>query len=162
MDEKNSYKNRLKRTIKTGMNYLALDDLTYRAMLENVSYRTSGKRKNSITKMSIAELEAVLNEMRDKGFNKTNGKKTNSPRSGRPMINKITALWITMSKQGFVRDSSHQALLKFSRKTIAKYRKKGGDRVLPSSLESMHDDELSLLIEILKAWQQRELDKQQP
>ncbi len=154
-----NYKNSLKRTIKTGMNALCMDDATYRDMLERVSMRVSSKAKNSITKMTIAELEAVLNEMRNKGFAENNGKKTYSPKSARPMIQKITALWITMAQQGFVNDSSHQALLKFSRRQIAKKRKRERISILPASLESMSDDELSLIIEILKAWQKRQQAK---
>ena len=95
------YKNKLKRTIKTGMHALKLDDATYRDMLEQVSQRVSGKAKRSIKNMTLAELNAVIDEMRSKGFEVKRGKyqgttdKDNSPRLrdgqkyDKPMLGKI-------------------------------------------------------------------------
>lgn len=161
------YKNKLKRTVKTGMHALHLDDATYRDMLENVSLRVSGKVKRSIKNMTIEELNAVIDEMRNKGFGAKRGKyhgnnaRDNSPRNDgkqRPMIGKVQALWITMHQQGFVKDGSDNALNAFVRKLINSRRKKD-DQPLLININGTTDSELWQLIETLKSWQQREQDK---
>ncbi|MGP5553495.1 phage protein GemA/Gp16 family protein [Psychrobacter celer] len=168
------YKNKLKRTIKTGMHALKLDDATYRDMLEQVSLRVSGKSKRSIKNMTIAELNAVIDEMRGKGFEVRRGKyrggstaakKDNSPRlrddqkQDKPMLGKIQALWITMHQQGIVKDGSDNGLSAFARRLINRERIKR-DQPLVINLLGANDRELWQLIETLKSWQQRELDKQ--
>ena len=167
-----TYKNTLKRTIKTGMHALALDDATYRDMLENISARVSGKPKRSIKNMTLAELNAVIDEMRNKGFEVRRGKyqgsaaskKDNSPRlrdgelDDKPMLGKIQALWITMHQQGFVKDGSDNALNAFARKLINRERIKR-DKPLVINLRGANDRELWQMIETLKSWQQREQDK---
>ena len=166
-----AYKNTLKRTIKTGMHALRLDDATYRDMLERVSARVSGKPKRSIKDMTLAELNAVIDEMRTKGFEvrrgkyqSQDGKKDNSPRlrdeqkHDKPMLGKIQALWITMHQQGFVKDGSDNGLNAFARKLINRERVKR-DQPLVINLLGANDRELWQMIETLKKWQQRELDK---
>lgn len=163
-----TYKNTLKRTIKTGMHALHLDDATYRDMLEQVSQRISGKGKRSIKNMTFTELNAVIDEMRSKGFESKRGKlksgKDKSPNSHddavveRPMLGKIHALWITMHQQGFVKDGSDNALNAFVRKLFNQQRKLN-NKPLIINLRGADDRELWQLIETLKKWQQRELDK---
>lgn len=161
----NIYSNKLKRTIKTGMHALKMDDATYRDMLERVTMRVSGKAKNSIKNMSINELNAVVEEMRKKGFEPKRGKnksgKDNSPRNEnqRPMIGKVQALWITMHQQGFIKDGSDNALNAFVRKRFNPHRQKD-KKPLIINLFGTTDYELWQLIETLKSWQQREEDKQ--
>lgn len=164
------YKNKLKRTIKTGMHALRLDDATYRDMLEQVSARASGKAKRSIKNMTLAELNAVIDEMRSKGFEVRRGKysgstgKDNSPRlrdglkDEKPMLGKIQALWITMHQQGFVKDGSDNGLNAFARKMINRERSKR-DKPLVINLLGADNRELWQLIETLKSWQEREQDK---
>lgn len=165
-----TYKNTLKRTIKTGMHALKLDDATYRDMIEQVSARVSGKPKRSIKNMTLAELNAVIDEMRNKGFEVRRGKyksasgKDNSPRlrdgelDDKPMLGKIQALWITMHQQGFVKDGSDNALNAFARKLINRERIKR-DKPLVINLRAANDRELWQMIETLKSWQEREMDK---
>lgn len=153
------------------MHALKLDDATYRDMLEQVSARASGKAKRSIKNMTLAELNAVIDEMRSKGFEVKRGKyqgttdKDNSPRlrdglkDDKPMIGKIQALWITMHQQGFVKDGSDNGLSAFARRLINRERIKR-DQPLVINLLGANDRELWQLIETLKSWQQRELDKQ--
>lgn len=163
----NTYKNTLKRTIKTAMHALHMDDATYRDMLKRVSMRVSGKSKNSIKNMTIKELNAVIEEMRNKGFTPKRGKhkggKDNSPRNKdrqdeRPMIGKVTALWITMHQQGFIKDGSDYALNKFVCSVVNK-RRRAENKVLIMNLRGLNNKELWQLIETLKSWQQREEDK---
>lgn len=161
------YANQLKRTIKTGMNVLGLDDGTYRMMLQRVSEAVSGKPKNSITQMSIDELKAVIEDMRERGFTPKRGKtasgKSKSPRTEdnskeKPMLRKIRALWITMAQQGIVRDGSDEALQTFARNHVNK-RRRAQDRPLVLNIIAMTDYELYVVIETLKSWQKRELQK---
>lgn len=165
------YKNKLKRTIKTGVHVLHLDDATYRDMLEMVSRRVSGKPKRSIKNMTIAELNAVIDEMRKKGFAAKRGKyqaggisKDNSVRNydeqkyERPMLGKVQALWITMHQQGFVKDGSDNGLNAFVRK-LFNSRRKNDDQPLIININATTDSELWQLIETLKSWQHREQDK---
>lgn len=166
------YANTLKRIIKTGMNVLGMDDGTYRMMLKRVSKSVSGKEKNSITQMSIDELNAVIDDMREHGFEPKRGKrpstqssnrKTNSPRTKefknkRPILGKILATWIAMYQQGIIRDGSDEALNNFARKNANKQRNQQG-LPLVLNMNAMTDYELYVVLETLKSWQQRELTK---
>lgn len=166
-DAQKRYANQLKRTIKTGMNVLGLDDGTYRMMLSRVSQAVSGKAKNSITQMSIDELKAVIEDMREHGFTPTRGKtasgKSKSPATAtnpkeHPMLGKIRALWIAMANDGIVRDASDEALQAFARKNINKARQRV-NAPLVLNISGMTPRELTVVLETLKSWQQRELDK---
>lgn len=169
-----TYANQLKRVIKTGMNVLGMDDGTYRMMLLRVSQATSGHPKNSITQMSIDELKAVVEDMREHGFQPRRGKipsnpplqkgGTKSPATAtnpkeKPMLGKIRALWITMHQQGIVRDASDEALNAFARQRANNFRRKTG-KPLVLNINGMNPRELSVVIETLKSWQKRELNKQ--
>lgn len=164
MTRQTTYANQLKRVIKTGMNVLGMDDGTYRMMLLRVSQATSGHPKNSITQMSIDELKAVIDDMRDHGFEPRMGKmpkggKTKSPATGtrrneKPMLGKIRALWITMAQQGIVRDGSDEALQAFARNHVNK-RRRANNQPLVLNLIAMTDHELYVVIETLKSWQKR-------
>lgn len=158
------YANQLKRTIKTGMNVLGMDDGTYRMMLQRVSEAVSGKPKNSITQMSIDELKAVIEDMRERGFapkrGKTGNGRSKSPTTAAnskqsPMLGKIRAVWITMAQQGIVRDGSDEALQAFARKNINKARRLD-DMPLVLNISGMTQRELTVVLETLKSWQQRE------
>ena len=83
---------------------LAMDEYSYRAMLERVTGKTSCKE------MSVAELMKVEAEMEAKGFKKTS-RRNHSPSGKSAVVKsniayKIRAIWIEMSKQGIVRDGS--------------------------------------------------------
>lgn len=135
---------------------LAMDDDSYRMMLENTV------NKQSCSKMNIKELEAVLNAMKSKGFqhkakaaSKSAKKpfKRYSPKSNEtksPMITKIRALWITMAKQGFVRDESETALDAYVRRMTLRSKNEGVDHVgwLP-------DHQAYQVLESLKNWHRR-------
>lgn len=73
--------------IKIAQASLGLDDATYRALLE----RVCGKR--SCTQMNVRELEAVLAELKSKGFvPKAKHKRPSSRRSADAMMSKVEAL----------------------------------------------------------------------
>lgn len=171
MPKTTNYASQLKRTIKTGMNVLGMDDGTYRMMLKRVSSEVSGKPKDSITKMSITELKAVLDDMRLHGFTPRRGKMPRTLTKGRhkspttgsnpnesPMLGKIRALWISMSQQGIVRDGSDEALNAFARKNANKARRERG-MPLVLNITGMTEREIYVVLETLKSWQHRELQK---
>ncbi|WP_115720174.1 gp16 family protein [Gallaecimonas mangrovi] len=94
---------------------LGLDDELYRQVLANLcAGKTSSKQ------LTIEQADAVLEHFKEKGFKPTvkpavNGRRM-SPKAGSGKVaeaDKIRAIWITMSQQGFVRDSSETALDKF-------------------------------------------------
>lgn len=74
------------------------------------------------------------------------------------MLSKIRALWITMAQQGIVRDGSDEALQAFARNHVNK-RRRAQDRPLVLNIIAMTDYELYVVIEALKSWQKRELQK---
>ncbi len=160
--KKTSYENQLKRTIKTGMNVLGMDDGTYRMMLKRVSKSVTGTEKDSITKMNAKEMQAVIDDMRERGFTPRRSKmatgKSKSPRTGdargHAMAAKIRAVWITMYQQGIVRDGSDEALNHFARKHVNK-RRLENDLPLVLKLDAMTVMELTVVLESLKSWQKR-------
>lgn len=151
-------RNRLIQLIHVGKRELGLDDDTYRAMLENVTGKTS------CSKMSIQQLELVLASMENQGFKRqVNGKQTTfkkrlSPKAGRAKhgeIDVIRAVWITMAKHGIVRDGSETALDAYVRRMTNRNKGQGVDTVAWCS----HDQAYQVL-ESLKSWHRRELIKQ--
>ena len=132
---------------------LAMDEYSYRAMLERVTGKTSCKE------MSVAELMKVEAEMEAKGFKKTS-LQNHSP-SGKsavvksPIAYKIRAIWIEMSKQGLVRDGSENALNAFVRGVVNPIYAKRGMNIQVLNVGALRDDMASLVLERLKKWQAR-------
>lgn len=103
-------RNRLIQLVHVAKRQLALDDVAYRALLEGAV----GKR--SCNAMTINELEQVLAACEQAGFKRVKKRIKYSPKSGYARTSeadKIRALWITMGKQGFLRDASDTALNKW-------------------------------------------------
>ena len=129
---------------------LGLDDDTYRAVLLGAAGKTS------CSQMSLPELNQVLEHFKKAGF-KTKAKRRLSPKSDPKQhgeINKIRAIWITMHKQGFVRDGSETALDSYVNRMLN--RAKVGANV------SFHTHFLTLtqaikVLEPLKKWHKREM-----
>ncbi|MBS9777611.1 MAG: regulatory protein GemA [Gammaproteobacteria bacterium] len=161
------YANSLIRLIKTAQHKLGLDDCTYRAVLQNISTEMTGVAKNSCTQMSLDELKAVADYMRDKGFQRMQGvvktqagqKKRKSISNGvreneDPMIGKVRYLWVSMAQAGILRDASDQALNAFVRNMLNKKRSAKGEPLLLNLIGATRQ-ELYILIEALKAWKER-------
>jgi phage gp16-like protein len=132
---------------------LVLDDETYRVMLLNLT------GKDSCSAMSIKELESVLTDMETRGFKrvlksgKTPSKKRMSPKGGRAKhaeIDKIRAIWISMAKQGFVRDNSETALDAYVRRMTNHSDKVGVDHVAWCNADQAYS-----VLESLKRWHRR-------
>lgn len=80
---------------------LGLDDDTYRDLLE----RVTGKR--SAKDLDPRELLAVVNALRAAGW-----KGATNPRSGKPHVRKIWAMWHAMKVDGVVKANDERAALR--------------------------------------------------
>lgn len=132
---------------------LAMDEFSYRAMLERVTGKTSCKE------MSVAELMKVEAEMEAKGFKKTSHR-NHSPTTEKAKVNsniahKIRAIWIEMSKKGFVRDGSETALNVWVRGVVNPIYQKRGQNLQILNVGALDDQMASLVLEMLKRWQAR-------
>lgn len=144
---------RLIQLIHVGKRELQLDDDTYRALLN----RETGKA--SCSTLKIAELDKVLAAMERQGFKRQKKGKTvargkrYSPKSKgtRTMIGKIRALWITMAKQGIVRDYSETALDAYVRRMTSR-----NNGIGVSSVAWLSDVQKRTVLESLKRWHHRE------
>ncbi|MEZ8148373.1 gp16 family protein [Enterovibrio norvegicus] len=143
---------RLIQLIHVGKRELQLDDDTYRALLK----RETGN--DSCKEMKIEELDKVLSAMEHQGFkrkksaNPKQSKKRLSPKTqGKPdVISKIRALWITMAKEGIIRDGSETALDAYVRRMTKRQNGKGIDRTAWCNEAHAHK-----IIESLKKLQKR-------
>ena len=140
-----SYRNSLITQIHVAKNQLAMPEDSYRALLE----RMTGKE--SCSKMAVHELRKVLAEMKAKGFIvKSKNRRRMSPPSKGTELDKIRAIWITMHKQGFVRDGSEAALDAYVKRMTSKINGKGVD-----SVAWLKDDMAFKVLESLKRWHRR-------
>ena len=132
---------------------LAMDEFSYRAMLERVTGKTSCKE------MSVAELMKVEAEMEAKGFKKTSHRNHSPSRKSAVVksrsAHKIRAIWIEMSKQGLVRDGSETALNAWVRGVVNPIYQKRGQNIQILNVGALRDDMASLVLERLKKWQAR-------
>lgn len=128
---------------------LGMADDDYRSLLRCKTGKTTS------TDMSIVELEKVLSEMQTKGFKIQ--KKSNrrmSQQSGRAAtaeIDKMVAIWITMSAQSFVKDGSEAALDKYVARMTAKLN--GGNGI--ESVRWLRPRQAVHVLESLKKWHVR-------
>lgn len=134
---------------------LRMDELSYRIMLHELT------GKNSCSKMTVLELNDVLNEMEKKGFNNT--AKGYSPRTETAKVksriaNKIRAIWIEMHKAGIIKDGSEKALNRFITGIVNEVRQKQKPDPKIKHLAFVHriDNQMAtIVLERLKQWQKR-------
>ncbi len=145
-------RNRLIQLIHVGKRELGLDDEIYRLLLD------AETGKSSCSKMSIKELERVLSAMESRGFkrqvkgSKTPFNKRLSPKSGKSkntVIDKARSIWISMARQGFVKDRSENALDKYTQR-ILKHQK---DKV--DCIAWCDEWQAGCVVEALKSWHRR-------
>ncbi len=122
---------------------LAMDDDVYRDILEEVS----GKR--SARGLSDFHLSKVLDRMKGLGF-KPKFKRPLKPRPRAFEVTKIRAIWITMHKQGFVRNGSDAAINAYVRRMTTKTNGRGIERA-----EWLKPDQAAEVLEALKKWHYR-------
>ncbi len=138
----NPARNALIAKIKVGQKQLGMDDDTYRDFLE----RVTGKR--SAAKLSIGDLELVVNNMKEAGF-KPLQRKAPKRAGTRPMADgeyarKIRALWISLYHLGIVANPTESALAKY----VARQAK-------VSALQFLRNNQANRVIESMKKWAER-------
>ena len=132
---------RLLRLIHVGKRELDLDDDTYRNLLERITGARSCKG------LPVAKLEAVLAEMRAKGFHvqQRRAPRHTAGSNRSPRISKIIAIWCAMRDAGVLDNPSFKALDAWCDQHT------GG-----KPLKWAGTDELNACIEGLKSWAARE------
>lgn len=158
---------RLFTLINIAKTQLQLDEALYRSMLKHAT------GKNSLRAMTLSELEQVLECFKQKGFKPTRVKsilnsnkkrikrnikpdikgKRLSPVSGKAkvaLIDKIRAIWITMSHHNIIQDGSETALDSYVRRMT-----KSQQQV--DSVAWLNPQQANRVLESLKNWHRREL-----
>ncbi|MCK8043943.1 regulatory protein GemA [Shewanella sp. 1CM18E] len=162
---------RLFTLINIAKTQLQLDDDLYRSMLKHAT------GKSSLRAMTLSELEQALECFKQKGFKPTRVKpslnndkkgikakvkanvkpnikgKRLSPASGNAkvaLIDKIRAVWITMSHHNIIQDASETALDSYARRMT-----KSQQQV--DSVAWLNPQQANRVLESLKNWHRREL-----
>lgn len=120
---------------------LALDDETYRDLLERVTGRRSARD------MSAAELGKCIDELKTRGFRP----KRKAPRSSDPHVRKIWALWRQLGDDGHLRSPDRPALRAFVKRMTG-----------VENPDWLTQAQANTVIEALKAWLERDPPRQPP
>lgn len=144
-------RNRLIQLIHVGKRELNLDDTAYRALLEGAT------GQSSCATMNLKQLDTVLQVLTKSGFKRrltSDQARRYSPPSGRARTaeaDKIRAIWITMARQGFVRDGGEPALNAWVARATVKLNKGVGVAKV-----GWLDGQLAVkVLESLKKWHRR-------
>lgn len=140
-------RNRLLAKVHVAKRQLALDDDTYRDILERVTGRRSAKDA------TMNELVRVLGAFRKSGWSAEwlDGNSGNSAtaartrKSAKPHVRKIWAVWSAMCKAGYITAEDKRAAL---RAFVAK-------RTQVADPEWLTPEQAATVIESLKQWQKR-------
>jgi phage gp16-like protein len=133
---------------------LHMADESYRALLA-----FHGKGKVSSSQLTIEQLQNVFDAMVKLGFNvvqkpmKTTKKRLSPTSASGPKDQRssIRAIWIEMSKNGFIRDGSETALNSWVSRMTADAN--GGVGI--AEVQWLQDDMASKVLEALKKWYRR-------
>ena len=139
------------RLIHVAKRELKLDDASYRHALAEAA-----NGKESSAKMTIKELEAVLELFKAAGFKrKLNNKRRLSPPTGSRVrtaeATMVRAVWITMSKQGFLRDGSETALNSYVKRMTVKL----NNGIGVDEVQWLNEHLAYKVLEALKNWHRR-------
>ncbi|ENV08310.1 hypothetical protein F966_02984 [Acinetobacter higginsii] len=118
---------------------LGLDDDLYRDILSSTTGKTSSKDLN------LAQLEAVLDRLKQLGFAVESKDKTGVKNTADDAQSKlIRHLWLQLHQAGVVRDGSEKALAKFVE-----------NRVGVSALQFLSSKNADMVINHLRSWCKR-------
>lgn len=120
---------KLVKALQTGRHKLGMTDAEYRTLLMSVS----GGRTESSKELTTTELQTALSRLRNRGF---------AP-STPPQYAKIAALWLSMHREGIVKDSSKQVMDAYIQ------------RISHLPVDQCEEIQLRRVIESLKRWMQR-------
>lgn len=134
-------RNRSLAALHTGRRQLAWDEDTYRDWLASVT----GKR--SASELTDAELARALNDMRQRGFQRAPGAPIPKAAAG-TQLEKARTLWTELTVLGALRVPGEQAFHAYVERMTRRSRP-----------EWCTPEQLSKVIEGLKAWRDRELAK---
>lgn len=132
------------RLIHVGKRELSLDEETYRALVK------SGSRSahDSTSMLTASQLELVLDAMRERGFVVKTGGKPVATASKDPQAQKVRALWLELHTRGYVNKPGDAALNAFIKRITRVDR-----------MEWLSSAQASQVIETLKSWLDRDLNK---
>lgn len=134
-----SKKTKLIQLIHVGKTQLGLDDDLYREVLESCTDKTSSKLLN------IAQLESVLNRMKQLGFTiESKNKKDVKNLADHAQSKLIRHLWLQLYDAGQVRNGSEKALAKFVE-----------NKVGVSALQFLGTKNADMIITHLRQWCKR-------
>jgi hypothetical protein len=142
---KGSARNRTLGAIHAGRRALRWDVETYRMYLDQLV----GKR--SASECTDEELARVLDDMRVRGFERKEGAPPAVPRERATQLSKARALWAELSAIGALRNPTDVAFCGYVERMTRKSRP-----------EWCTPEQLSRVIEGLKAWVERERNAQIP
>ena len=132
-------KAKLIQLIHIGKSQLGLDDELYREILESCTGKTSSKQ------LSIPQLEAVLDRMKQLGFVVDSKPKSEVKNlASDPQSKLIRHLWLRLYETGQVRNSSEKALAKFVE-----------NKVGVSALQFLSSKHADMIITHLRQWCKR-------
>ncbi|MBK1890699.1 regulatory protein GemA [Undibacterium sp. 14-3-2] len=120
---------------------LGLDDDVYRSML------TGLELPNSTTKMSVPELQKVLDHLKRSGF-KVRSKPKDRSQDDSEQAKMLRALWLELSGLGYVRDPSEKALAAWVKRETG-----------VAALQWLNVETTQKTIEKLKQWRWRDEQK---
>ncbi|WKE64357.1 regulatory protein GemA [Gallaecimonas kandeliae] len=135
--------------IHVARSQLGLEEEVYRQILVDITGKDSSKA------LTLKEADQVLAHFEQKGFKRlpkqgSNGKRQ-SPKAGQgkhPAVDKLRAIWITMARQGIVRDGSETALDKWAAKVTG-----------IQHVGWLKGAKAEKALEALKQWHGRELER---
>ncbi|MBH8611917.1 regulatory protein GemA [Pseudomonas mohnii] len=137
---------RLIKLIHVARRELRMDDDTYRLMLAGM---TGLDGATSTADLSVPNLLRVLERLKQRGFTVRPNKVKKRPLADDVQSKKIRSLWLALHGLGAVRDPSEAALASFVLRMT---------RV--SALQWLSTAQASRVIENLKQWQSRVMDKE--
>lgn len=129
---------RLIKLIHVARRELQMDDDTYRLMLSGMKGLGGA---TSSAKLSVPNLQRVLEELKTKGFKVRPTEKQKRPPAADPSSRKIRSLWLTLRDLGALRDASEQALVSFVQ-----------GRTGAKALQWLTAEQASQVIEEMKKW----------
>ncbi|EBA16387.1 hypothetical protein RSK20926_21719 [Roseobacter sp. SK209-2-6] len=134
----------LQKKIHVGCCALGIDSDARRAL------RLAVTGKASMTDMNTAELNLVLDRLKDDGF-KVQAKGKSRPQASRQNLRLVHVLWKKLGEAGVLEDPSRKGLNSFIR---ARFHKVWGH--IPLDVDALRDQEkIDQVIQALKAWGQR-------
>lgn len=123
---------------------LGMDCAAYRAFLERVT------GKNSAGRMTLSELDKVMQEFRSLGWKpKMRKARRHIKKSKVPLIRKVYALWGEMCAEGYVSQPDREGLRAFVKRMTD-----------VDDPEWLDEEQAVKVVEALKAWKAREESSQ--